>query len=142
MPRYPAYPRLATGIVAPIAGLGARLATAGENLAQRAEPFANPPPPSDPEAASQAAQAWVNQHFGHNTTTPVGQAIGRTVSGALAPVGNAMNAAGGAIERGGTALGIPQSETQAGLHELGEIANVAPVVGAVGQGIQGGQRSH
>ena len=109
--------KVATGVVGGGLGLVNRLVAAASG--------------GDPELAAETTKEYVNQHFGHDTTTPVGQEIGGAVSKALAPIGNAANATEGAIEKGASALGVPQGETQGALHELGEIANVAPIVGGV-----------
>ncbi len=111
---------VATPLVGSAVGLINRLAAAASG--------------GDPEAASQAAHDYVNQHFGYSAQTPVGQAVTGAIGRALAPVGAAAGAAGSALEQGGAAIGIPQGETQGALHELGDIANVVPAVGALGEG--------
>jgi hypothetical protein len=88
----------------------------------------------DPEMASQVTKEYVNQHFGHDTTTPVGQAIGNATSSALAPVGNLVQGAGDLIERGGEKIGIPRNWTHSQLSEAGELANIIPMGGALKAG--------
>lgn len=112
--------KLATGAVGGVLGLVNRLVAAGNG--------------GDPEMASQVTKEFVNKHFGYDTQTPVGRQIGQTTQQTLAPVGTLMDAAGGAIEKGGEALGVPTSETQAGLHELGELATAVPAASALKTG--------
>src|SRR6202789_2156148 len=114
--------KLASGITGGALGLVNRMVAAANG--------------GDPEMASQVTKEFINSHFGHDTTTPVGKAIGGAVSGALAPVGNLVQGAGNLIAQGGEKLGIPQNETRSQLSELGELANVIPLGGALKDGAQ------
>lgn len=81
----------------------------------------------DPQMAADAAHDYVNSHFGHDTTTPIGQNIGGVVSSALAPLGRSAQADSELLQRGGEAIGIPRGETHGALSELGDIAGTAGV---------------
>jgi len=85
----------------------------------------------DPQMAADAAHDYVNSHFVHDATTPVGKQIGGAASSALAPVGNVMNAAGDALEQGGQKLGLPPGAVHSQLSELGDILGTAGTVAPV-----------
>lgn len=105
--------KVATGIVgAPIA-LANRLVAAATG--------------GNPQMAADTAHEYVNKTFGHDTTTPIGQAIGGAVSGALAPIGQSLNTLGNAAEQGGEKIGIPRGETHGAISELSDIAGTAPL---------------
>jgi hypothetical protein len=114
--------KVATGITGGVLGLVNRLVAAASG--------------GDPEMAAQVTKEYVNQHYGHDTATPVGQKIGGAVSSALAPLGRSAQADEDLLAQGGEKIGIPQGETRGALHEVGELANVAPLVGGVARGAQ------
>jgi hypothetical protein len=88
----------------------------------------------DPQMAADAAHDYVNSHFNHNTETPVGKAIGSTVSSALAPAGNLIQGGKNLLQKGGEALGVPADTMHSQLSELGDIVGTAGTVAPLAAG--------